>query len=77
MNFTRRNYINAAKNRRVKRELTRKLKHLGGPLHRPNGNNGSIRENNWSQSRRNEIRTQGLNFGNKLKKKGNSNSRLN
>ena len=61
MNFTRRNYINAAKSRRVKRELTRKLKHLGEPLHRRNNN---VYLTNLPRNSRNATRRVGLNLHN-------------
>lgn len=60
MNFTRRNYLNAAKNRRERRKLTRKLKRLGGPLHR-NNNNANVGSNNWPNNYRNRPRRAGLN----------------
>ena len=64
MNFTRRNYLNAAKYRRERRKLTRRIKRLGGPLHRRN-NNANVRSNNWSNNYRNRPRRAGWNSANR------------
>lgn len=59
MNFTRNNYMKAAKRRRTRRRTIRNL----ARLHR--NNNGSVNSENWPNNRRNEIRPAGLNLGNR------------
>ena len=59
MNFTRNNYQSAAKIRRNRKRLTRKLKRLGKPLHH-GPNNNYVNMNNLLTNPKKGIRLTGL-----------------
>ncbi len=59
MNFTRNNYMRAARRRRIRRRTIRNLARL-----HPN-NNGSVNSGNWPKNRRNATRPTGLILRNK------------
>ncbi len=60
MNFTRNNYQRAARNRRNRKRLTRKLKRLGEPLHH-RSNNNYVNMNNRPNNHKGRTRRIGLN----------------